>query len=166
VYDIAEPERWFDALPDFKTEKRRREWMLSRIAEKILQPKGFVSYSHSRGYGAAAVDDQPIGIDVEVVRALSLGAAHLFLSDAEERAAAECAIPNALLHFWSAKEARWKQLGGSVPTLKKVPIEIVQVREDGIHFDVAETVRINDLVIALSARRSPIADRRPKLPTS
>lgn len=156
VHAIDDPARWLETIPEFKTAKRQREWALSRIAEKELRQRGasgpYVSFSHSGDYGAAAVDDSPIGIDVEVVRSISPGAAHLFLTVDEEKAAAECEIENALLHFWSAKEARWKQFGGAVATLKRVPIHVVAVRSDGIDFDVAETVTIDEIVAALSFR--------------
>ena len=129
--------------------------MLSRIAERRLPNRLCVSYSHSKGYGAAAVGDEPVGIDVEVVRELSPGTAHLFLAVDEEAAAARCGLAHALLHFWSAKEARWKQLGGTVPTLKRVPIRVVRVREDGIDFDCVETVRVGEVVVALAGVTRP-----------
>ena len=154
VYGIEEPERWFDAIPEFKTPKRRLEWMLSRIAEKELRLLGangpHVSYSHSGAYGAAAVGNAPVGIDVEIIRPLSPGTAHLFLSPSEEEVMAQCRTEHALLHFWSAKEARWKQLGGRVPTLKRVPLTLLEEREDGLLFDYAETRRTESVVVALT----------------
>lgn len=159
VREVEQPERWFS--PDelaivalFRNEKRRVEWMLSRIAEKELRQHGatgtHVSYSHSGLVGAAAVGESPVGIDVEVVRDLNARAAHLFLSDVEERTVERCRIPHALLHFWSAKEARWKQFGGSIPTLKRVPLTLVEVRPNGLVFDGVETIATDDLVVALT----------------
>ena len=159
VRDVEQPERWFS--PDelaivalFRTEKRRREWMLSRIAEKELRRLGatgaHVSYSHSGPFGAAAVSESPIGIDVELVREIKPRAAHLFLTDDEEAAAEKTGFPHALLHFWSAKEARWKQFGGSIPTLKRVPLTLIDVRAGGMLFDSVETVAIGDAVVALT----------------
>jgi phosphopantetheinyl transferase (holo-ACP synthase) len=154
VYDVAEPEHWFDAIPEFKTEKRRREWLLSRIAEKELRKRGvtgdYVSYSHSREFGAAAIGESPIGIDVEVVRTVPSNAAHLFLTAEEEAQAARCEIDDVLLHFWAAKEARWKQLGGAIPTLKRVPLLLVAELEDGLLFDYVLTQLIGEIVVALT----------------
>jgi hypothetical protein len=154
VHDVPHPESWFDSVPDFKTRKRRLEWMLSRIAEQNLRRAGatgaHVSYSHSGQFGGAAVDDAPVGIDVEVVRPLSANAAHLFLSDEEAAQASTCRVPDALLHFWSAKEARWKQLGGSLLTLKRVSLTLLEERAAGLLFDYAETSRIGEIVVALT----------------
>ncbi len=159
VYDIGRLREHFsksdlEVVDAFTLPKRRQEWMLSRIAEKELRARGatgrLVSYSHSGGYGAAAVDGTPIGIDVEMMRAISPGAAHLFLTRAEEALAAELRIQNALLHFWSAKEARWKQLGGSIATLKRVPLALAEERASGLLFDSVETLATGDVVVALT----------------
>lgn len=159
VYDIGTPETWFTPaelaiIHLFKSEKRRRERMLSRIAEKTLRKRGargqYVSYSHSGAYGAAGIGEHPIGVDVEVVREIAPRAAHLFLTEREEADAQRCPIANALLHFWSAKEAAWKQLGGSLPTLRRVPLRLLDTGEDGLTFDVVETRRIDDVIVALT----------------
>jgi phosphopantetheinyl transferase len=142
-------------IAGFKHEKRKREWMLSRIAEQELRKRGAsgvcVSYSHSGAFGAAAVSESPAGIDVEITRTIPDGAVHLFLTAEEEAAARECSLENALLHFWSAKEARWKQLGGTVPTLKRVPLHLIDRTEHGLRFDVVETFATNGIVVALAA---------------
>lgn len=128
--------------------------MLSRIAEKQLRKRGatgpHVSYSHSGHYGAAAVDALPVGIDVEVIRDIAPRAAHLFLTDEEARVAARCRIDNALLHFWCAKEARWKQLGGTIATLKRVPLTLVGYDANGCSFDTVATIVAGDAVLALT----------------
>ena len=128
--------------------------MLSRIAEKQLRTRGatgpHVSYSHSGRYGAAAVDANPIGIDVEVNREIAPRAAHLFLTDEEASVAAACRIENALLHFWCAKEARWKQLGGAIATLKRVPLTLVDYDATGCSFDTVSTIVAADAVLALT----------------
>ena len=158
VSDVANPESWFDSIPDFKTPKRRLEWMLSRIAEKELRRRGasgdYVSFSHSGKYGAAAIDASPIGIDVEVLREISESAARHFLNDDEIEVMQECAIPNRMLHFWSAKEAVWKQLGGAVPTLKKLRLRLEAEAPDSLRFQNVETFAVGDLVAALTLSTS------------
>jgi phosphopantetheinyl transferase (holo-ACP synthase) len=134
----------------FPLEKRRRQWMLSRIAEKELRRSGavgnHVSFSHSGDYGAAAVGDEPVGIDIEALRDLRQHAAHLFLTDDEIRVMERCSVPNRLLHFWCAKEALWKQRGGAVPTLKRVPLRLRGESATGLQFDGVETVFVEVIV--------------------
>ena len=128
--------------------------MASRIAEKEVRLRGArgacVSYSHSGAYGAAAVDETPVGIDVEVVREIRTESARFFLSDAEVADAAGCSIDRALLHFWCAKEAAWKQRGGTLPTLKRVPLRLLRESGEGLLFDCAETFASGDVVVALT----------------
>lgn len=159
VTDVPDRERWFSedelaAIRAFRLEKRRREWMLSRIAEKELRRRGgegaSVSYSHSGEYGAAAIGEGPIGVDVEIIRTIPHGAVHLFLTDEETEAAARSSVAHALLHFWSAKEARWKQLGGAVPTLKRVGLTLLGESESGLRFAEGETFSDGRVVVALS----------------
>ena len=154
ISDVADPESLFESIPEFKTPKRKLEWMLSRIAEKELRRRGargeYVSFSHSGKYGAAAVDVRPVGIDVEVLREISESAARHFLNDDEIEVMQRCTIANRLLHFWSAKEAVWKQRGGTVPTLKKLRLRLEAETEKGLRFQSVETLAIGDLVAALT----------------
>ncbi len=156
ISDVRDPESWFapEELALLTRPKRRREWMLSRIAEKELRRRGAngncVSFSHSGPYGAAAVDAGPVGIDVEALREIAERAAHLFLNNPEIEAMQRCTIAHRMLHFWSAKEARWKQLGGSVPTLKDVPLTLIRGKSDGLGFEGVETFATGDLIAALT----------------
>lgn len=159
VAEVEEPRRWFTlgelAIVDaFPREKRREEWMLSRIAEKELRRRGargaHVSYSHRAAYGAAAIGEEPVGIDVEVVREIRPDSARFFLTDAEAADAQRCAIDRALLHFWCAKEAAWKQRGGVLPTLKRVPLRLLREGQRGLVFDVVETFAVDDVVVAVT----------------
>jgi len=158
VSDVANPESWFDSVPDFKTPKRRLEWMLSRIAERELRRRGargdYVSFSHSGKYGAAAVDVMPVGIDVEVLRDISESAARHFLDDDEIDVMQQCTIANRMLHFWSAKEAVWKQLGGAVPTLKKLRLRLEAEASNSLRFQNVETFATGDIVAALTRATS------------
>ncbi|HJQ37271.1 MAG TPA: 4'-phosphopantetheinyl transferase superfamily protein [Thermoanaerobaculia bacterium] len=149
-------------VDEFKLQKRREEWMRARIAAKELAKiaRGeHVSFSHSGPYGGAAIDVGPIGIDVEVVRPIADAAAHLFLSEEEHEAARGCAIDDALLHFWCAKEAAWKQRQGAVPTLKQLSLPVLGDRGFGVLFEGVETVRVDDVIIALTVERRASARR-------
>src|SRR5207237_716646 len=68
IAEVTDPHSWLTAgelavVDEFQRQKRREEWMVSRIAEKELRRRGArgacVSYSHSGAYGAAAVDETP-----------------------------------------------------------------------------------------------------------
>ena len=176
--DVHRPDRWFRddelAVADgFKLPKRRNEWLLSRVAAKKLALElGYahdplaiaidrtrlrtgdreyrLSLSHSGGYGAAALDVRPVGIDVETPRVVREGTAHLFLTDLEIAQMHRCRIANALLHFWSAKEAAWKRCEGEVATLRQLPIRLIHEREDGLDFEEVETFVSDAFVAALT----------------
>jgi phosphopantetheinyl transferase (holo-ACP synthase) len=159
VADVDDADSWFTpgelaVVRSFPREKRRNEWMLSRIAEKILRQRGAigsnVSFSHSRPYGAAAVDTHPVGFDVERIRPISENAAHLFLTNEEIAVMQHCTMAHRMLHFWSAKEALWKQHGGAVPTLKTIPLRFERVLPDGLRFASVETYAGSDFIAALT----------------
>ena len=95
IRDVDDPESWLHAdelaiARAFPREKRRREWMLARVAAKMLArrrglgdvavERPLISVSHSGPWAAAAIDIAPVGIDVEVVRNISEHAARHFLT--------------------------------------------------------------------------------------
>lgn len=163
-----------DAASRFRLEKRRVEWMLGRIAAKRLgvamgltsNPRAIVvdrpflsidgrpsdwrvSLSHSGSYAAAAILQEPVGIDIQVVREISRGVTHLFLTSSEADELAACSLPHAILHFWCAKEAEFKR-NGETTTLKGTPLRLREAGEDGLRFERVETRAIGDLIVALS----------------
>jgi len=148
-------DEWFDegelAIANaFERAKRRREWMLARVALKMLGPAPYSSLSHSGDYGAAAIGDVPVGVDVQAIRPLSERAAHLFLADDEREAMERCTIANRILHFFCAKEAAWKARGGTVPTLKQIPLTLKEESGSGLLFDAAATFAIGEVVVAVT----------------
>jgi len=146
----------------FRLQKRREEWLRSRIAAKQLamnrglagDPRAFrvtrpqFSISHSEAYAAAAFGG---GIDVQVIRELPESASHLFLTGEETEQMRACAIEHRLLHFWCAKEALWKQHGGAIVTLKQVPLTLAGVQRSALIFNGVETMAIDDAIIALTS---------------
>lgn len=159
----------------FKLEKRRDEWLRARFAAKELalqlgivdDPRAcgiarpmllvdgapvtwFVSISHSAPYAAAAIDREPVGVDIQVVRDLSESAVHLFLSDSETEAMRGCALANRVLHFWCAKEAAWKPRSGELATLRQLPLRLREERTNGLRFDVVETTAMDDAIFAIT----------------
>jgi phosphopantetheinyl transferase len=165
IRGVDDPESWLrdDELAvarAFPREKRRNEWLLARVAAKMLArrrglgdiaiERPLVSVSHSGPWAAATIDVAPVGIDVEVVRDVSERAARHFLTEGEIAQMGSCTIPHRLLHFWCAKEAAWKQRGGTIPFLKQVPLTLLSQSETGLLFDAAETIAIDVVVVALT----------------
>lgn len=161
ITDAELSDDWFTVeelaiVESFPLPKRKAEWKLSRIALKQLAKElhisgeHYTSISHSGAYAAAAIDREPIGIDVELLRDIKDSAAHLFLTEAETTAMRRCHIEHAMLHFWSAKEAAWKRLGGKVETLKRVPLELEAETTTGLRFKEVETFATGEIVVALT----------------
>lgn len=174
ITETTVPMAWFSedevrAAERYRLQRRRDEFFLSRAAAKTLavdvglatDPREcrieqrriadrHLSLSHSAPYAGAAIDAHPVGIDVQVVRDISENAAHLFLTDAEADVMRSLSMADRMIHFWSAKEAAWKQRGGAIETLKRMPIALQSQTADGLRFDSVETVRIGDVVVALT----------------
>jgi phosphopantetheinyl transferase len=169
----------------FALRKRQTEWKHGRLAVKQLaielglcmsardcvfdRPRllvrgadvqRYVSISHSHGYAAAAIDSEPVGIDVERLRDLREDAAHLFLTDEEAELMRTCRIDYRALHFWAAKEAVWKQLHGATQTLKRTPIHFERETATGLRFREVETTAVDDLVAALTRTTSAAVSSR------
>ena len=173
-------EEWFTAeelaiANGFRLPKRREEWLRARTAAKelavqrglVADPRScfvarprlildgadspwFVSISHSRGWAAATIDYKPVGIDIEFVRELDERAVHLYLTDDEAEMMRRCTIDHRALHFWSAKEAAWKQRFGEIQTLKQVPLRFIEESETGLTFDNLATRRLDNLIVAVT----------------
>jgi phosphopantetheinyl transferase len=170
---------------EFKLPKRRDEWLLSRAAAKqlsvqrgiaadprrvsvarpfIANTRWYVSLSHSMPYAAAAIDCNPVGIDIQVVREIPEWSTHLFLSREEDEAMRRCTIPHRVLHFWCAKEAAFKQRSDEFKTMKQCPVTLVRECESGVSFDVVETVAIGEVIVAVT-RNLPSLSRPAPLPS-
>ena len=168
VTDVDDPRSWFlDGELEFapRLERRRHDWMLARIAAKQLafdlalcdDPRAFVvtrsrglSLSHSKGFGAAAIDERGCGIDIEAPRDVNEGAAHLFLRDDEAEAMRACTIAHRLIHFWSAKETAWKRESERYATLKQLPLKCEEELANGLLFDCVETFDAGPVIVALT----------------
>jgi phosphopantetheinyl transferase len=154
----------------FPRPRRREEWLLSRYTLKRLAvARGLVdnprllavtrpqlasglwiSISHSHGLAAAAIDDAPVGVDVERIRVIDEHVARHFMIDGEIEAMQRCTLPHRLLHWWCAKEATWKQQGGEVRFLKQVPLELEEETPTSLRFREVETFATGECVVALT----------------
>lgn len=173
----------------FKREKRRSEWTASRIAAKLLAlrqklcddprhcsivssyskpelritagsaPRRFVSISHSEGAGSAAIDEVPVGLDIQKTRVLKPGVTRFFLKDEEKLEMERSGMPDAMFHFWCAKEAAFKLKAGR-GWLKRVSIHLEEETPSKLRFALSypvrgtvETFRVNPDYFAAVARQ-------------
>jgi phosphopantetheine--protein transferase-like protein len=113
-------------------EERRIQHLAVRLLFKLMMPEADLSqlvmadngkpyliglpfhfsFSHCKGYAACAVDDQPLGIDIEIIHPRIAKVAHKFLNDQEKSMIAaldEKDQLNQLAFLWAAKEAMYKK---------------------------------------------------------
>jgi phosphopantetheinyl transferase len=148
-----------DFVASIRLSQRREEWMASRIAAREAAARLFraapgeiklttsdgrpameisgvpycVSYSHTHGVGAAAVDRYPIGVDLERIRDVHPRMAKFFLSPAETEQLLESDLAHPLIQAWSAKEAAFKMFG-TATLLSEISIGLELVAKSGAFF--------------------------------
>jgi len=136
IWSIQEPASFFEtdlqlAIP-IANEERRIQHLAVRLLFKLMMPAADLSqlvladngkpyllglpfqfsFSHCKGYAACAVDDQPIGIDIEIIHPRIIKVAHKFLNDQEKTMIArldEKDQLNQMAFLWVAKEAMYKK---------------------------------------------------------
>jgi len=136
IWSIQEPASFLEtdvqlAVP-ITNEERRTQHLAVRLLFKLMMPEADLSqlvmadngkpyliglpfhfsFSHCKGYAACAVDDKPVGIDIEIIHPRIAKVAHKFLNDQERAmitALEEQAQLNQLAFLWAAKEAMYKK---------------------------------------------------------
>jgi phosphopantetheine--protein transferase-like protein len=136
IWSIQEPASFFEtdvqlAVP-IANEERKIQHLAVRLLFKLMMPAADLnqmvmadngkpyliglpfhfSFSHCKGYAACAVDDKPIGIDIEIIHPRILKVAHKFLNDSEKAMIADLEQEdqlNQLAFLWAAKEAMYKK---------------------------------------------------------
>lgn len=136
IWSIQEPASFFEtdvqlAVP-IVNEERRTQHLAVRLLFKLMMPEADLSqlvmadngkpyliglpfhfsFSHCKGYAACAVDDQSIGIDIEIIHPRIAKVAHKFLNEQEKAMIAsldEKDQLNQLAFLWAAKEAMYKK---------------------------------------------------------
>jgi len=136
IWSIQEPASFFEtdlqlAIP-IANEERRIQHLAVRLLFKLMMPAADLSqlvladngkpyllglpfqfsFSHCKGYAACAIDDQPIGIDIEIIHPRIIKVAHKFLNDQEKTMIArldEKDQLNQMAFLWAAKEAMYKK---------------------------------------------------------
>ena len=110
---------------DFNTEKRKKEWLASRLLLNEINPNYSISYnafgapelnngsyisiSHSKGLAAIIISQQQVGIDIEAISEKALRVSSKFVSTTNLKA---LTTEKATL-IWCCKEAvfKWHQKG-------------------------------------------------------
>ena len=136
IWSIQEPASFFEtdlqlAIP-IANEERRIQHLAVRLLFKLMMPAADLSqlvladngkpyllglpfqfsFSHCKGYAACAIDDQSIGIDIEIIHPRIIKVAHKFLNDQEKTMIArldEKDQLNQMAFLWAAKEAMYKK---------------------------------------------------------
>lgn len=169
IWKINEPETFFSEQLGFssdkKLEKRRLEHLAGRFLLQHLNPdfpfskleisspgKPFVpgnslhfSISHSFPYVAVAIDEQPVGIDVQVFHEKIYRLKDKFLSPEEQELFEDRA--EQLTLAWTAKEAAFKWFGlGGVDFIRHMPIRKIQLENQQANLEMeflkTETVKL------------------------
>jgi phosphopantetheine--protein transferase-like protein len=136
IWSIQEPASFFEtdtqlAVP-IANEERKIQHLAVRLLFKLMMPEADLSqllmadngkpyliglpfhfsFSHCKGYAACAVDDKPIGIDIEIIHPRIAKVAHKFLNEKEKSMIADLEQEdqlNQLAFLWAAKEAMYKK---------------------------------------------------------
>ena len=136
IWSIQEPASFFEtdvqlAVP-IANEERKIQHLAVRLLFKLMMPAADLnqlfmadngkpyliglpfhfSFSHCKGYAACAVDDKPIGIDIEIIHPRIAKVAHKFLNEKEKSMIADLEQEdqlNQLAFLWAAKEAMYKK---------------------------------------------------------
>lgn len=79
-----------------------------------------ISISHSGDFAVCAIDEKPIGIDIEQIRDIKLKTAEKFCNEKELMYINECDGISRFFEIWTAKESAYKMLGGSIKNFKEI----------------------------------------------
>ena len=137
IWSITEPVSFFETdvklAVDIQNEERKIQHLAVRLLFKLMMPEADLntmvmadngkpylqgvpfhfSFSHCKGYAAVAVsDNDPIGIDIEIIHPRIMKVAHKFLNESEKELIADLSEEmqlNQMAFFWAAKEAMYKQ---------------------------------------------------------
>jgi len=130
--------------PDFNNEKRKKEYLVSRLLLKDIAPKTKITYneygapklengkhisiSHSKNLVAIIFSKQKVGLDIEKISEKPLRLASKFISEDEHQNLTE---EKATL-IWCVKEAifKWHQKG-NVDFKKDIKIKEFKIMEKG-----------------------------------
>lgn len=123
---LEQPSEYLPFLQRLKTEKRRREWLASRVLLKKLAGQELsiayyedgapylpgspyaISISHTDGYAAVQLHEQAVGVDIEYRSNRVIKIRSRFMSPEEDASIDANHEAEHLLIYWCAKEALFK----------------------------------------------------------
>lgn len=131
-----------DAVKHFKSVKRQQEWLATRALlmhtpYKELQilyhsngkpylsdKRKQISISHTHGYVAIAISEEPIGVDIETMSRNALHAATAYLQPQEIESLNTKEEPQKeALRLWTVKEAAFKLNSACATVIKDIAAE-------------------------------------------
>ena len=135
---------------DFNTEKRKKEWLVSRLLLNEINPNcsisynpfgapelnngSFISISHSKGLVAIIISQQQVGLDIEEISEKTLRVSSKFIlkNNLEDLTAEKATL------IWCCKEAiyKWHQKGevDFIADIKLHPFENMEKGEISAKF--------------------------------
>ncbi|MDB5095771.1 MAG: 4-phosphopantetheinyl transferase [Cyanobacteria bacterium RYN_339] len=139
-----------EALAGYTFEKRRRDWLLGRLAAKLavqavtgaptgirseenghptatgLPPGWDLSLTHGHGFAGAICAPAPVGVDLELLRAVPPNGWRFFLTPAErDWLAGEPLGPHGEIIAWALKEAAYKAVQGRTEGMHHLTLDEV-----------------------------------------
>ena len=142
----------FSVLNSFSNERRKKEWLVSRIlVEQLTEEKDiriiydqdgkpflenskkFVSLSHSNNLLAVILAEEETGIDIELIKPKVLRIKEKFMNESELKSLQKENIEEQITAYWCAKEALYKLYGKKKLAFKEhLLIEPFQYSEKGV----------------------------------
>ena len=98
----------------------------------IKDSKLYISISHSADFAVCAIDEKPIGIDIEQIRNINLKTAEKFCNEKELMYINECDSISRFFEIWTVKESAYKMLGGGIKNFKE--IDTLKLNKDYFKF--------------------------------
>ena len=128
--EVSEAGKLF-GYSQIKNEKRRLQWLCSRLLIEQLYPGAIVGYhshgkpflrngpflsiSHTTGYAAVALSNSEVGIDIQAPDEKLLRVAPRFSSDNDLKTFEELDAAKSFQYIWAIKEAVFKTYGTRLP---------------------------------------------------
>ena len=95
----------------------------------------FISIAHSGDYTVCAINDTPIGIDIEKIRPINLGITKRFTEAEQEYIKSSCDNLLSLLDVWTSKEAYIKYSDKKISSYKNFDVLTLPQKTEKILFD-------------------------------
>lgn len=127
---LERKEEYMPGLASLRTEKRKQEWLATRVllrelldeevsiayhsngAPFLLNMPLNISITHTNGYVAVLLQEKPFaGIDIEERSERVLRIRSRYMNEKEEEAVSRANEPEHLLIYWCAKETLFKMIG-------------------------------------------------------